>query len=85
MQKPMTDMHDRHFIEMMIPHHENAIAMAKLAPGRAKHPEIESLATSIIKDQTSEINQMRNASTLRHDGDAPKRYEHDHGYGPDTT
>ncbi len=60
MPKPMRQMHDRHFIEMMIPHHEGAIALAQLAPGRAKHPEIESLATSIIQNQTSEINQMRN-------------------------
>jgi uncharacterized protein (DUF305 family) len=55
----MMQMHDRHFIEMMIPHHEGAIAMAQLAPTRSQHPEMEQLAASMIKAQTSEINQMR--------------------------
>jgi uncharacterized protein (DUF305 family) len=58
-QTAMMQMHDRHFIEMMIPHHEGAIAMAQLAPTRSKHAEVEQLAASIIKAQTSEINQMR--------------------------
>jgi uncharacterized protein (DUF305 family) len=55
----MMQMHDRHFIEMMIPHHEGAIAMAQLAPTRSKHPEVAQLAASIIKAQASEITQMR--------------------------
>jgi uncharacterized protein (DUF305 family) len=55
----MREMHDRHFIEMMIPHHEGAIAMAQLAPTRSKHPEMKQLAAAIIKAQTSEIDQMR--------------------------
>jgi len=31
---------DRHFIEQMIPHHEDAIAMADIALTKAEHPEI---------------------------------------------
>ncbi|MEB3337430.1 MAG: DUF305 domain-containing protein [Leptolyngbyaceae bacterium] len=50
---------DQHFIEMMVPHHQEAVEMAELALRRAQHPEIKQLATSIIKDQTREINQMR--------------------------
>ncbi|BAS58695.1 hypothetical protein LBWT_46610 [Leptolyngbya boryana IAM M-101] len=50
---------DRHFIERMIPHHEEAVEMAQLASSRAKHSEIKRLAASIIQDQTREINQMR--------------------------
>jgi uncharacterized protein (DUF305 family) len=57
--RPMMQMHDQHFIEMMIPHHQDAIDMAQLAPSQAKHPEIKQLAASIIKAQTSEIGQMR--------------------------
>ncbi len=49
---------DRHFIEQMIPHHEGAIAMAQLAQERAVRPEIRSLATAIIQDQTKEIGVM---------------------------
>lgn len=50
---------DAHFIVMMIPHHEGAIAMADLALSRAKHPEIKQLAQAIKTTQTQEIQQMR--------------------------
>lgn len=50
---------DRHFIEMMIPHHEDAVEMANLALSRAQHPEIKKLAEAIKRDQTREIEQMR--------------------------
>lgn len=50
---------DQHFIQMMIPHHESAIAMADLALTRAKRPEIKKLAEAIKQDQTREIQQMR--------------------------
>jgi uncharacterized protein (DUF305 family) len=50
---------DQHFIAMMIPHHEGAIAMADLALSLAKRPEIKSLARSIKDSQTWENNQMR--------------------------
>jgi uncharacterized protein (DUF305 family) len=58
-QSPMMGQVDRHFMEMMIPHHQGAITMAQLAPSRARHPDIKKLAASIIQDQTREINQMR--------------------------
>ncbi|PAX58441.1 DUF305 domain-containing protein [Brunnivagina elsteri] len=51
--------HDQHFIEMMIPHHEQAIQMADLALNRSKRPEIIKLAQAIKKEQNSEIQQMR--------------------------
>jgi uncharacterized protein (DUF305 family) len=35
---------DQSFIEQMIPHHEGAIAMARLALTKSKRPEILSLA-----------------------------------------
>jgi len=44
----------------MIPHHEDAVAMAELALTRAKHPELKELAETIIRDQTREIIQMLN-------------------------
>ena len=49
---------DKHFIEQMIPHHEGAIDMAKLALVKSKRPEIKTLATAIIEGQTKEINDM---------------------------
>ncbi|MEK7187269.1 MAG: DUF305 domain-containing protein [Patescibacteria group bacterium] len=50
---------DQHFIEQMIPHHEGAITMAKLALEKSKRPEILSLANGIIEAQTREINNMK--------------------------
>lgn len=49
---------DKHFIEQMIPHHDGAIAMAKLALEKSKRTEIKILATAIIEDQTKEIEDM---------------------------
>lgn len=50
---------ERHFLEQMIPHHEDAVAMAEMALTRAEHPELRQLAETIIRDQTREIEQMR--------------------------
>ncbi len=50
---------DRHFITMMIPHHEGAVKMADLALKLSKRPEIRKLAEAIKRDQTREIDQMR--------------------------
>lgn len=50
---------DGHFIEQMIPHHEDAITMANLALTKAQHPEIKQLAESIIDSQSKEIDQMK--------------------------
>jgi uncharacterized protein (DUF305 family) len=50
---------NQHFIEMMIPHHQDAIAMADLALTLAKRPEVKKLAEAIKKDQTREIQEMR--------------------------
>ncbi|MCP9931809.1 DUF305 domain-containing protein [Cyanobium sp. AMD-g] len=50
---------DQHFIVMMIPHHDGAIAMADLALSRAKRPEIKALARRIKDSQTQENAQMR--------------------------
>src|SRR3990167_7759441 len=50
---------DKHFIEQMIPHHEGAIEMAKLAQERSRNPEILTLAEAIIQSQSQEINQMQ--------------------------
>ena len=50
---------DRHFIEMMIPHHEGAVQMADLALKLSKRPEIRKLAESIKSSQTLEITQMK--------------------------
>lgn len=50
---------DAHFIVMMIPHHEGAIAMADLALQRSRRPEIRTLAERIRSSQSRENAQMR--------------------------
>ena len=50
---------DQHFIVLMIPHHDGAIAMADLALSRARRPEIKALAMNIKTSQTRENAQMR--------------------------
>jgi uncharacterized protein (DUF305 family) len=51
---------DAHFIEQMIPHHQDAITMAQLALEKGQHQEIKTLAQNIISSQSSEIEQMKN-------------------------
>jgi uncharacterized protein (DUF305 family) len=50
---------DAMFIEGMIPHHDDAIAMAELALDRSKRPEIRQLAEDILRSQTAENAQMQ--------------------------
>lgn len=54
-----SDALDAHFIEQMIPHHEDAITMAKLAEKKAKTKEVQQLAKAIITSQGAEIDQMQ--------------------------
>ncbi len=63
---------DKHFIEQMIPHHEGAVAMAKLALEKSKRPEIKTLATAIIESQTKEIEDMTGWYKNWYGKDVPK-------------
>ncbi|KPC71749.1 DUF305 domain-containing protein [Streptomyces sp. NPDC006349] len=47
------------FAQMMIPHHVQALEMAKLADGRASDPEVKDIAVKIEKAQDPEINTMK--------------------------
>ncbi len=49
---------DLMFLDMMTPHHQGAITMAREALTRAEHPEIKRLAQQIIDAQEREIAQM---------------------------
>ncbi|STX55476.1 Uncharacterized protein conserved in bacteria [Legionella beliardensis] len=51
--------YDKRFIDLMIPHHEAAIMMAKDALNNATHPEIKEMAQKIIDAQEKEIQQLK--------------------------
>jgi uncharacterized protein (DUF305 family) len=50
---------DSRFIDMMVPHHQGAVEMARVAQQRAEHPEIAQMAEAIITAQENEIDQMK--------------------------
>lgn len=49
---------DREFIRQMIPHHQMAVMMSSMIMN-SEHPELRSLAQSIIESQTAEIRRMQ--------------------------
>ena len=51
--------YDRDFIDGMVPHHQAAIDMAKVAQRKAEHAELKALADAIVADQDGEIAQMK--------------------------
>ncbi|WP_419421584.1 DUF305 domain-containing protein (plasmid) [Legionella sp. D16C41] len=51
--------YDKRFIDLMIPHHEAALMMAKDALNNATHPEIKEMAQKIIDTQEKEIQQLK--------------------------
>lgn len=54
---------DEMFLQMMISHHQQAVNMANLLPGKTQRPELVKLGQDIIKAQTAEIEQMKSWQT----------------------
>ena len=71
---------DTAFVQMMIVHHEQAIAMAKLAPGRAGNTKLAALADRIAAAQPYEINFLR--TWLKERGLPESDPGHDHATMP---
>ncbi|MTD43672.1 DUF305 domain-containing protein [Conexibacter sp. W3-3-2] len=49
---------DREFIDMMVPHHQGAIVMARVALEKGESDEVKALAQDIIDAQSREIGEM---------------------------
>ena len=47
------------YIDVLIPHHEMAVAMAGIAQARSTRPEVVSLAAGIVEAQSRELDQLR--------------------------
>jgi uncharacterized protein (DUF305 family) len=63
MMMDMTALHgakpfDRKFIDMMIPHHQGAIRMARAELAKGKDSALRKIASGIVADQAKEIRQM---------------------------
>ncbi len=50
---------DQRFIEGMIPHHNDAIDMARAIQTQVEHPELKQLAGAIIQAQEAEVKQLQ--------------------------
>jgi uncharacterized protein (DUF305 family) len=50
---------ERAFLASMVPHHESAVAMAKVSERQAKSDFVRALSEDIVQSQRSEIVQMR--------------------------
>ncbi len=68
----MTASIDRHFIEQMIPHHDDAILMAGIASKKAEHAEIKKLSEDIKRTQSEENAKMRGWYKSWFSADVPK-------------
>jgi uncharacterized protein (DUF305 family) len=65
---------DRDFLAAMIPHHEAAIEMARLALVHCRDPLVRQLADEIIASQQAEIASMRGRLRLLENGDSSPEY-----------
>ncbi|MBP2330698.1 uncharacterized protein (DUF305 family) [Kibdelosporangium banguiense] len=73
---------DISFAQGMIPHHAQAVEMAKLVPSRSTNPKMLALATRVQQAQDPEIQQL--TDMLKKWGSAPASTDHgsmDHGGG----
>ncbi|MBB5909748.1 DUF305 domain-containing protein [Actinoalloteichus hymeniacidonis] len=77
-RQPVANAADTMFVEMMIPHHEQAGVLTELVPDRSDHRELTSLADRISDAQGAEIGALEGWLDL-HDAEATES-EHGHGH-----
>jgi uncharacterized protein (DUF305 family) len=67
---------DLMFIDMMIPHHQQAMQMAEMAQTRAQRPEVKEMASKMQADQKREVEKMKEWRSGWY-ADAPQAAMHD--------
>ncbi|WP_203230878.1 DUF305 domain-containing protein, partial [Agromyces humi] len=67
------------FVAAMVVHHDQAVALARLASGRAADPELAELASRIVLVQGAEADAMRNWLDRRRSPAGVAGEAHDHG------
>lgn len=70
---------DRRFIDLMVPHHQGAVHMARVALENAEHQKIRRLARNIIRSQRAEIEELRDIKRQRYGtSHVPMQMDHEH-------
>ncbi|GAA0806730.1 DUF305 domain-containing protein [Spirilliplanes yamanashiensis] len=67
---------DAAFVQMMIPHHQQALRMAELAPGRAGDPRVAAVAERIRLAQGAELPQLQTWLSTRGLPATPPGHDH---------
>jgi len=65
------DPFDRAFIDMMVPHHQGAVRMARVQLAKGSDPELKKLAQEIIAEQAREIGEMNQWRTTYYGAASP--------------
>lgn len=69
------DPFDREFVDMMIPHHQGAIEMAKVEVAKGDNADLKKLAHAIIAAQGREIGEMNEFRKDKYGAEAPAAME----------
>lgn len=65
------DPFDKAFVDMMVPHHQGAIRMARVELAKGKSPQAKKLAQAIIAAQSREIGEMNSWRTTWYGAASP--------------
>ncbi|GAA1445066.1 DUF305 domain-containing protein [Mycobacterium cookii] len=76
LEDPIHTAADVTFVQQMIPHHEQALAMTALVAGRASSDDLATIAERIEASQGQEIDQMEDWLTTRGEGVAGMHGDH---------
>jgi hypothetical protein len=65
--------YEKRLVDMMIPHHEGAVLMARDAMRKSKRPEIREMAEQMIEERTKKIERLKSLRAEWYDARGPKK------------